>query len=170
MALLRMSHVAIQIQSQGPHGKVLKASHSTWNLSVCLWGPIHQLAAGPRAERGGGAPRGEEVAVVSHPRPSPGGKAHLLIQAHEGQSIAGILHLVHDARAEHRGREGNGDGPVLSSRDDLAGTQKPGAHWRARAATRGGSYPCILTTCVGLMWYMWSEGTASCPCRMTEMS
>lgn len=42
MGLLSVSHVAIQIQSQGAHGKVLKASHSAWNLSVCLRGPIHQ--------------------------------------------------------------------------------------------------------------------------------
>lgn len=26
-----------------------------------------------------------------------------------------------------------------------------------------------LTTCWGLMRYRWSEGTPSCPCRMTEM-
>lgn len=38
VALLRISHVASHIQSQRAHGKVLKAVHSAWNLSVCLWG------------------------------------------------------------------------------------------------------------------------------------
>lgn len=28
--------------------------------------------------------------------------------------------------------------------------------------------PCLLTTCLGLMWYV-LEGAPSCPCRMTEM-
>jgi hypothetical protein len=52
VGLLRVSHVAIQIQSQGAHGKVLKASHSAWNLSVCLWGPIHQRSLlVPRVEQ-----------------------------------------------------------------------------------------------------------------------
>lgn len=62
VALLRISHVAIQIQSQRAHGKVLKAVHSAWNLSVCLGGgrgrTIHQrslLVSGV----GNWAPRGE---------------------------------------------------------------------------------------------------------------
>lgn len=37
-----MSHVAIQVQSQGAHGKSLKALHSTWNLSVCLLIQAHE--------------------------------------------------------------------------------------------------------------------------------
>lgn len=161
-----MSHVTIQIQSQGAHGKVLKALHSTWNLSVCLQRPVHQRSLlvpglsgqwGSQGRGGGHGPLG------------PGRKAHLLIQAHEAQGIAGIPHLVHNTWAKHRGREGDVDGPVVSSWDDLTRIQKPHVHWQARAAPRENSYPHILTTCLGLIWYMWSEGTALCPCRMTEM-
>lgn len=38
VALLRISHVAIQIQSQRAHGKVLKAVHLAWNSrkSACF--------------------------------------------------------------------------------------------------------------------------------------
>lgn len=117
VALLRISHVAIQIQSQRAHGKVLKAVHSAWNLSVCLGGQgkdnPSEITAGLWSGQLGSQGRGG----------GPGGKAHLLVQAHEAQGIASIPHLVHDPGAEHCGREGDEHGPVVSSWDDLAGTQ-----------------------------------------------
>lgn len=133
MALLCVSHVAIQIQSQGAHGKVLKASHSTWNLSVCLRSPVHQRSL---LVSGLGGQWGSQGRGGGHGPLGPGGKAHLLIQAHEAQGIAGVPHLVHDTGGEHRGREGDVDGPVVSSWDDLAGTQWLRVHGQARAAPR----------------------------------
>lgn len=136
MALLCMSHVGIQIQSQGTHGKVLKASHSTWNLSVCLRRTVHQrslLVPGLSGQWGSQGKGG------GHGPLSPGGKAHLLVQAHEAQGIARIPHLVHNTRGEHRGREGDVDGSVVSSWDDLEGIRQPRVHWQARAAPREGS-------------------------------
>lgn len=39
----------------------------------------------------------------------------------------------------------------------------------AGAAPSERTHPCLLTTCLGLIWYMLPEGTPSCSCRMTEM-
>lgn len=43
------------------------------------------------------------------------------------------------------------------------------AHWQARVAPQQSTCCCPLTTCLGLIRYMWSERTPSCPCRMTEI-
>lgn len=54
---------------------------------------------------------------------TPGGKAHLLIQTHEAQGVAGTLHLVQNVKVEHHGCEGDVEGAVAACRDDLVGTQ-----------------------------------------------
>ena len=154
----------MQVQSHGSHGKVLQAAPPARKL------PLHLPSPGPitgvlRGEVGWGGVGGSPPQAQS---------AHLIVQAQEAQGIANTLHLVQDARAQHHGCEGDVDGAVAPRRDHLADKAASALHNRPPPQPCLGdaprsSQPHPLTTCLGLMENRWSEGTPSCPRRMTEM-
>lgn len=108
-------HVAVQVQPQGSHGKVLQTPPPPWKLPFHL--PSASLVTGCRwPSRQCATPERQWLG------PHPARRPHLVVQAHEAQGVANTLHLVQDVGVKDHGCEGDEDGVAAPCRDHLAQT------------------------------------------------